>query len=165
MTSRAKSSMKAVMDNYRSRRINRTSRFSIELTADAQKKAKKRKQKKSTSLMRLYEMGTQKTRTHACPSLQPPFSPDRLNVRHPRVRSNGNSARHCSFSIFRLLMRATVLEALHRDAVATVAATVQRTNEQGALATFAAINTGLTPAAGINSRWDTRTVITIMTAA
>lgn len=58
-----------------------------------------------------------------------------------------------SFSIFRLLIRATVLEALQLDAAATVAATIQRTNEQGAaLATFAAINTGLIPAAGINSR-------------
>jgi len=43
----------------------RISRFSATLTAD--------KQKKSASLMRLYEIGTRKIRTYACPSF-PPFA-------------------------------------------------------------------------------------------
>lgn len=66
-----------------------------------------------------------------------PFSPDRprLNVRHPAF--NRTVTRHdtVSFSIFRLLIRLSrdrPCEALHRDAAAaaTVAAMVQRMNEQ-----------------------------------
>lgn len=87
--------------------------------------------------MRLYEIGTRKIRTHACPSLQPscdgrsPSPPIAHVWTFATPAFNRTVTRHdtVSFSIFRLLIRLSrnrPREALHRDA----AATVQRMNEQ-----------------------------------
>lgn len=88
-----------------------------------------------------------------------PFSPDRprLNVRHPRVQSNGNSARHCfvfNFPAFNTtLARPSLRSVAPRCSSSSNSSSNGTTDERAAaLATFAVINTGLILALGINSR-------------